>query len=697
MQRANIFAIQILGSALLLSSASLADEHGAENLNPDEADETLVDEVTVYANRLADTNAAQSITVLSGKALQKQLGDTLGDTIDDMPGVRSASFGPAVGRPIIQGLHGPRVKVLMDGTSTQDLAAVHADHPVTIDAYNIDQIEILKGASALAHGSAAIGGVVNVVTGRLARTQPAEDLSARLIAEGSDNASKRLLSGRIDRNVGSTLYHADLLFRNTDDYEIPGCPESVYQEALEEEEGEEHEEPECGIVESSYSELLNTAIGMTHFGPRGTLSAVFSLNSGEFGIPVAHAHGEEEHHEEEEEEHEEHEDEHGESYLSHTQSRLDLSALVDDPFEGVRGLESRFAISAYEHEEADEGHVENRFLNDEFEVDVTIELDRPHLQVFHVQFQNRNYEVNNEEEPVLPTTGSVFSASFLGERPLGVFQIEGGLGFERAVHDSDEFGERTHTNYLIHGGLLREIQSDWTLGLSLDATGRSPIIEELASRGVHFATNSVQVGNPDLDSEKLLGLGLKLTKSGQHGGAGVNVYHRQFDDFIYLENTGEIDHDLHVFSYRQDEVLLKGYEIFGTLHSNPRPGLEIDYRFALDSVASEIGDTSDPLPSMPAKRVKLGVDTSFSDVAIAVDLSRNFKVSEPARYELPTSAYTDLSLRVEYAFAIDGLDSVAHLAIRNLLDEEQRQHVSLVKDLVPAIGRQVVLGWRIDH
>ena len=60
----------------------------------------LVEEVVVEAHPLSEGGVAQPTASLFGTALERAQEGTLGDTLRNIAGVNSASFGPAVGRPV---------------------------------------------------------------------------------------------------------------------------------------------------------------------------------------------------------------------------------------------------------------------------------------------------------------------------------------------------------------------------------------------------------------------------------------------------------------------------------------------------------------------------------------------------------------------------------------------------------------------
>ena len=74
------------------------------------------EEVTsVTADARSQFDVLQPTAVLAGQELTKELGMSLGATLENQPGVAVRSFGPAPARPVIRGLDGDRVLILQDG------------------------------------------------------------------------------------------------------------------------------------------------------------------------------------------------------------------------------------------------------------------------------------------------------------------------------------------------------------------------------------------------------------------------------------------------------------------------------------------------------------------------------------------------------------------------------------------------------
>ena len=101
---------------------------------------------------------------------------------------------------------------------------------------------MLKGPSTLLYGPGAIGGVVDVNTGRIPH-ESRDRISGKVEVRGADNAGQRNASFRLDGGGESVAWHLDAFTRSADEYDIPGFAESARFHAAEEHE-EEHDDHE---------------------------------------------------------------------------------------------------------------------------------------------------------------------------------------------------------------------------------------------------------------------------------------------------------------------------------------------------------------------------------------------------------------------------------------------------------------------
>jgi iron complex outermembrane receptor protein len=57
-------------------------------------------------------NIVQPVLIVDEEALKKSQTKSLGELLEQQPGISNASFDPGVGRPVLRGLSGSRVKTI---------------------------------------------------------------------------------------------------------------------------------------------------------------------------------------------------------------------------------------------------------------------------------------------------------------------------------------------------------------------------------------------------------------------------------------------------------------------------------------------------------------------------------------------------------------------------------------------------------
>ena len=105
--------------------------------------------ITVAPTARDPFESYQPTSVLAGQELTKELGGTLGATLQRQPGVAERSFGPGPSRPVIRGLDGDRVLILEDGQRVGDLSSQSGDHGVTLNPASAARIEVVRGPATL--------------------------------------------------------------------------------------------------------------------------------------------------------------------------------------------------------------------------------------------------------------------------------------------------------------------------------------------------------------------------------------------------------------------------------------------------------------------------------------------------------------------------------------------------------------------
>ena len=138
-----------------------------EILMREKISESAIGDVVITAGKFEQriANVPVSMVTVKPKAIDLQASNSIEKVLEQVPGVDIRD-----GQPQIRGSSGyaygagSRVMVMLDGLPLLSADAAFAQFDM-IPSDNIQQIEIMKGASSVLYGSSALGGVINVITG----------------------------------------------------------------------------------------------------------------------------------------------------------------------------------------------------------------------------------------------------------------------------------------------------------------------------------------------------------------------------------------------------------------------------------------------------------------------------------------------------------------------------------------------------
>jgi hemoglobin/transferrin/lactoferrin receptor protein len=159
-----IAAMAAFALTVTLSTARAEDDDRA-SLADTTRPATLLKEFVVTGSRYAREmyRSPQSMSLLSLRHLRQQLASVPGDVLAGVPGVASSKDSPWAQQPVLRGLSGQRVLVLVDGSPMNNVRG-RGPQPSLVGPEQIERIEIVRGPASVAYGSDALGGVVNIIT-----------------------------------------------------------------------------------------------------------------------------------------------------------------------------------------------------------------------------------------------------------------------------------------------------------------------------------------------------------------------------------------------------------------------------------------------------------------------------------------------------------------------------------------------------
>ena len=664
------------------------------------AAEPLIENIVVVAHPLSGESLSQAVDILEGLELERKATTNIGATLAKQPGIHSAPFGNAVGRPIIHGLGGARIKIMEDRIDTLDVSVTSGDHAVSIEPFIAERIEVLKGAGTLLYGSGAIGGVVDIHTGRIPHHIPQKSISGGVETRFNDNDEANTTSIKLNGGKNSFAWHLDATRKDSDDYKITGDAESARLHALEEAEGgadtDEHEEHEGDTLPGSAFKFESAAFGGSYIKDWGFIGLSVSDTDATYGLP-----GHAEHHDEEgEEEGEEHHDEEGETAtLVLKQTRTDFELGLEDPFESVSSINVRVGVNDYEHQEIEpDGEVATRFSNQAWESRAELIFDTNEwTSVLGVQYSQRDFSALGEEAFIQPVDTTESGLFWLTERSLSRFDLEAGLRIGKTKHKPSAAANKDFSNYSASLGAIIPLSDVWQLNIIADYSSRAPVAEELYADGPHLTTNSYEQGNASLDSETAINLSATLQYQDERWSGSITTYQTQFSDFIYQQATGgELD-ELAVFAYQQNDARFFGADVELAANIIKQSDNHVRLKALFDFVDAEVDVTGNQhLPRTPPMRYGLGIDGQWGRFSGSIDYLRVDEQLDVADLELASDAYNDLTAYAEIKQPLsNGLLLTGFLQGKNLTNDEQRAHTSFIKDLAPAPARTIEIGFRL--
>lgn len=659
--RRNALALAL--SLALPFAPAAAQQAAAANPSDTRHDKaTSLDAVVVTANPLKSSaeDLAQPVEVLAGEKLDEARGNTLGETVGKLPGVQSSNFGAGVGRPIIRGMEGARVAVMSGGLATQDVSTVSQDHNVAIEPFLADQIEVLKGPATLLYGSGAIGGVVNVVDGRIAEKPLDQTVSGRAEIRRSTVDNGVTGMARVDASGadGALVLHADGVYRNKDDYDTP-----------------------LGRQRNSFVDTKTGALGASLVGDLGFLGFSAARYEDKYGNPGEPGDAEE-----------------GEApvRIDMKQNRFELKGGINQEFGIFSGLRASVADTEYEHTEFEGREVGTRFLNDATEG--RLELTHKPLAgwtgAIGLQGYDRKFQAIGEEAFV-PRTKTRAGGLFLTEqREWDALKLELGARVDKVKVSPDGGDKRDFTPLSLSAGLLWKFNDAWRLSVNLDRAERAPAEEELFANGLHAATASFEIGDANLRKERADQFEVGLHYHGARFEAKVAAYQTRFDGFIYLLDTGAVEEDSPVRQWSQTDAKFTGFEGEAIAHLFDGDAGKFDVRVFGDTVRAKL-DRGGNLPRIAPARVGGELRWDADSWRASLGATRYMKQDKVAVNETPTDGYTLVDAHLAYHWDAGNLGYELFLDGNNLTNEEARVHTSFLKDTVVLPGRGVDFGVRV--
>ena len=626
--------------------------------------EVDLDDVVVTASGYEQQvkNAPASISVLDREELEDRYFNDVTDALRSIPGVIVTGGGAGDnGADIsIRGMPAQYTLILVDGkpratreTRPNGSAGFEQDWLPPLQA--IERIEVIRGPMSTLYGSDAIGGVINIITRKVADEWHGSLQASTVIQDSGDSGNSQqtnvYLSGPLKKDLLGLEVYGQVQHRDEDDivygYEdkslrsmtarLSLTPTRNHEFTLEGGATEQTRESNMGRsapsegcrggCEDSYNEFTHEHIAVTHTGhwDIGTTDTYLQRETSE--------------------------NESREMEITNTTAKTSL----------VMPLSAHIVTlgASYEKEELDDS-TSNQISDDLTNIDAY------------------QWAVFAEDEWLLTNT----------------FSVTGGIRLD----NSENYG--SHISPRLYG--VWNFTPQWTLKGGVSTGYRSPNLREITADWGQISRGGNVYGNPDLEPETSLNkeLGLLYTNRGGLSG-GITVFHNDFEDKITrvacpidICTAGPNQFDAYpTYRINVDEAVTQGVEL--SLSAPLTETLEFSASYTYTDSEQKSGEyEGEPLTQLPKHQATAGLDWQATQ-----RLSPWARITYRGEESQPTTGPSSSALIApSYTFVDTGIgyqlteQAKVNVGVYNLFDENVTyEEYGYVED-----GRRYWVGLNVN-
>ncbi|MCP4685641.1 MAG: TonB-dependent receptor [bacterium] len=243
---------------------------------------SMLNSIVVTARRYekAAYKVSQPITVVNSEEIEAKGHAIISDAIRNFPGLDMNDAGPFRARPVIRGLYGTRILVLVDGerlNDQRDVSDFAGASMSLIDANEIERVEVVNGPASVLYGSDAMAGVINIIT---KKNQFNGKLTPVAKYSGRYSTADEQHSNRIDFGLEAERFSLSVGYQHREarnDYKLP--------------DGWQNEDSRYEVFRDGFYDSLNAAQGTSFSGDRLANSRARINNfDARLGVKVAGSH-----------------------------------------------------------------------------------------------------------------------------------------------------------------------------------------------------------------------------------------------------------------------------------------------------------------------------------------------------------------------------------------------------------------------
>lgn len=599
------------------------------------------------------------------------------EVLTQVSGVDMISKGSGVSRPVIRGLSMNDILVLNNGVRFENYQ-YSSHHPLGIDEFGIEDVEIIKGPASLLYGSDAIGGVINFI-----KEKPAPvgtivgDYNTQLFSNtlgmtnnlGIKGASKKFFGGfRVGQKTNADFLQGGGAF----------VPNSRFNEM-------------SIKANTGYTDKL------------GTFKIFYDFNRQKLGLV---------------------EDEAIEAIIERgRENRIWYQELNTHLISSQNKLylgEFKFDLNcAYQNTELihygelNIFEIQMRLATLTYEVKLHLPANENSEYIIGFQgFNQSNINLNNRETKLLPDATTTNYSAF------GLFQhtffrklkLQTGVRYDTKSISTQAIGlptdpmtyraaiDKYYGSFSGSLGATYNQSEKLLFRANFAAAYRTPNLAELTSNGQHELR--YEIGDHNLVPENAYETDLSIHYHSDNFTFDIAGFYNIINNYIYITPTGDTTTSgIDIFKYKQANSTLFGGE--AGLHVHPKPIKWLHFETTFSSVVGK-QKNGDYLPFIPAHKLRFELRAEkekllfMQDAFISMNSTTAFNQSNAAPDEAATNGYTLFDFSIGSNIKIDNQYLFISLSANNVFDKKYIDHLSTLKEVnLYNSGRNLALTIKI--
>ncbi|CAG5078514.1 TonB-dependent receptor [Parvicella tangerina] len=602
---------------------------------------------------------------------------SISDALATIPGVSQLSTGIGISKPVIRGLYGNRVLVLMSGLRF-DNQQWQDEHGLGLTNLGLAKVELIKGPLSLLYGTDAVGGIVNLIEEKA----PEKGFSE---TELKTNFHSNTLGGSISAghkvNYGNHWFRLRLGTSNHCDY-----TDGHNQRVLNSRFNSQNLKASFGFNKGNWNSVNHYFMSYSKFGFIFSDITHFMDEDSRWNREMSGPHH---------------------IVFLNTLASVNTIKLAKSELKLNVGLQSNYRS---EDEGGGELSLKMLLLTGQYALKWEKMLSNDWLLIV-ANSSNFENNTNYGKRKIVPDAVMMESSAsaylkFMRKKVVLEYGLGAGIKniqtFLTPTVNSDEkemdpfHQNRTYMNTMLGTSWIPD--KHWNIKLNLSTGVRAPNLAELSANGLHEGIYTYEIGDPNMKNERNVNADIGVYRTGNLVGLSISGFYNYFKNYIYLQPTTESWYGFPVSRFVQYDAAIYGAEATVSYALKKLKGIKLSGSYALLIGELENGEY---LPYMPANKLtpEVRYERTLKNRTFYVFSNANIVSSQQLvnPYEDNSPGYQIINLGTGYSWSTDNANFALKLVVKNMLNEAYYDHLSRFKNFgLLNIGRDVSLQFNIN-